>query len=465
MGKKILIVDDEKSMREFLDILFSDEGYKVELAENGKHALEKLSACRYDLVITDMQMPQMGGLELLKKIKDIYSSTEVMVMTAYASTESAVEAMKCGACDYITKPFKIDEIEIVVNKIFQTVALKNENLILKKALAEDHGFNDIIGRSSVMKELHDVIKRVAPTNINILIAGESGTGKELVARAIHSCSDRKGKSFVAINCGAVPENLLESELFGHKRGAFTGATSTKVGLFDLADKGTIFLDEIGEMPLPLQVKLLRVLQEREFRPVGETADRKVDVRVIAASNKDLGESVKKNEFREDLFYRLNVMQIKLPSLRERKEDITSLVSHFIEKHNKKLGRKIVKASPETIDILEKYNFPGNVRELENIIERALALEGSDIIMPESLPDDVRGAEMGLIGSDHMSIPEGGIDMEKTMEEMEKKLLFQALAAAKGVRTSAAKLLGISFRSFRYRLSKYGVEDDQGSQQE
>ncbi|MBE9535870.1 MAG: sigma-54-dependent Fis family transcriptional regulator [Proteobacteria bacterium] len=459
MAKKILIVDDEKSMREFLEILFAGEGYQVEVAENGKYALEKLKAGRYDLVITDMQMPQMGGVELLKNIRAISSSTEVIVMTAYASTESAVEAMKCGACDYITKPFKIDEIKIIVDKIFQTIALKNENLVLKKALDEGYRFADIVGISSVMRELYDMIRQVAPANINILISGESGTGKELVARAIHSCSDREGKPFVAINCGAVPENLLESELFGHKKGAFTGATSNKEGLFDMADKGTIFLDEIGDMPLLLQVKLLRVLQEREFRPVGETSDRKVDVRIIAASNRDLGESVKKNEFREDLFYRLNVVQIKLPSLRERKEDIPSLISHFIEKHNKKLGRKIVKASSETVDLLKKYDFPGNVRELENIIERAVALESSNVIMPESLSEDVRGAERGGSSLDLIDIPEEGIDMEKTMEDMEKKLMIKALASTKGVRTKAAKLLGISFRSFRYRLSKFGIEDD------
>jgi two-component system response regulator PilR (NtrC family) len=443
--KKILIVDDERSMREFLEILFSGKGYQSDSAENGKDALEKLEANRYDLII--------------KNIRDISSNTEVIVMTAYASTESAIEAMKCGACDYITKPFKIDEIKIIVDKIFQTIALKNENLILKKALDEGYRFVDLVGISSLMRELYDMIKRVAPTNINILILGESGTGKELVARAIHSCSDRKDKPFVAINCGAVPENLLESELFGHKKGAFTGATSNKEGLFDLADRGTIFLDEIGEMPLPLQVKLLRVLQEREFRPVGETVDRKVDVRILAASNRNLGESVKKKEFREDLFYRLNVVQIKLPPLRERKEDIPSLINHFIEKHNKKLGRKIVKAASETIDILKKYDFPGNVRELENIIERAVALESSNVIMPESLPGDVRGAGGRSGRSDAIEIPEEGIDMEKTIEEMEKKLIFQALASTKGVRTRAAKLLGISFRSFRYRLSKYGLEDD------
>jgi len=459
VAKKILVVDDEKSMREFLEILFAGEGYQVEAAENGRHALKKLQAGRYDLIITDMQMPEMGGLELLKNIRDMYSGTEVIVMTAYASTESAVEAMKCGACDYITKPFKIDEVKIIVDKIFQTIALKNENLILKKALDEGYRFVDLVGISSVMRELYDMIKRVAPTNINILISGESGTGKELVARAIHSCSDRADKPFVAINCGAVPENLLESELFGHKRGAFTGATSNKEGLFDLADKGTIFLDEIGEMPLPLQVKLLRVLQEREFRPVGETADRKVDVRVLAASNRDLGDSVKKNEFREDLFYRLNVVQLKLPSLRERKEDIPSLINHFIEKHNKKLGRNIVKASSETIALLKKYDFPGNVRELENIIERAVALESSNIIMPESLPEDVLGSGKDAGRSGTIEIPEEGIDMEKTMEDMERKLMLKALTSAKGVRTRAAKLLGISFRSFRYRLSKYGLEDD------
>jgi two-component system, NtrC family, response regulator PilR len=458
LTKKVLVVDDELSMREFLGILLAGEGYDVDSAADGSEAVDMLKRDDYHLVITDMQMPGVGGLELLKKAKELSPSTEVLMMTAYASAESAVEAMKRGACDYITKPFKIDEVKIITRNIFNNIELRNENLILKRELNQSYSFGDIIGISSPMRELYDLIKRIAPTKSNVLIAGESGTGKELVARAVHSNSNRADRPFITINCGAVPENLLESELFGHNKGAFTGAVSNKEGLFELADGGSIFLDEIGEMPLLLQVKLLRVIQEREFRRVGETRDRKVDVRIIAASNRDLQESVKKQEFREDLYYRLNVIQVKLPSLRERREDIPSLVEHFIAKYNAELGRNIIKASSETIDILRNYDFPGNVRELENIIERAVALESGDIILPEALPVEIRGGREKRISGGIEISPEG-IDMEKAMEGVEKKLILEALSITKGIKTKAAKLLGVSFRSFRYRLAKYGLADD------
>ncbi len=459
MNKKILVVDDELSMREFLEILLKEEGYHVHTANDGKMAAQKIKEDDYHLVITDIQMPGMNGLDVLKEVKKVSPATEVIMMTAYASAESAVEAMKQGAYDYITKPFKIDEIKLIVKNIFEKMTLERENILLKKELREEFNFGDLIGVSNEMREIYELIKRVAPTKSNILISGESGTGKELVAKSIHINSERGDKSIITINCGAMPENLLESELFGHKKGAFTGATANKPGLFEMADGGTIFLDEIGEMPLQLQVKLLRVIQEKEFRRVGDVKDISSDVRVIAASNRNLEESVKKEEFREDLFYRLNVIQIHLPSLRERRGDIPSLANHFLEKYNKELGRTIKRISSETMDILCRYKYPGNVRELENIIERAVALERSDVILPESLSEQIRGkSKTGDSGE--MEIPDEGIDMEKAMDEMEKKLLLKSLKMAGGIKTNAAKLLKLSFRSFRYRLAKFGLDTEE-----
>jgi len=329
--------------------------------------------------------------------------------------------------------------------------------LLKRELKEGFSFGDIIGVSSGMREIYSMIERVAPTKSNVLIAGESGTGKELVAKALHENCPRRDEPFITVNCGAMPGELLESELFGHKKGAFTGAVANQRGLFEMADGGSIFLDEIGEMPLPLQVKLLRVLQDKEFRRVGETENIKTDVRIIAATNRELDEDVRQRRFRGDLYYRLNVIKITLPPLRERKEDIQSLVRHFLEKYNRELGRNIKKVSADALSILSRYDFPGNVRELENIIERAVALERSDIILPESLPDEIRGAvsPVNHVGTE---IPPGGIDMEEVMENVEKGLLMKSLEMAGGVKTNAAKLLGLSFRSFRYRLSKLGLDD-------
>lgn len=461
MTKRILVVDDEMSMREFMEILLAGEGYDVDTAGSGNEAFQKIAEGDFHMVITDIQMPGMDGIEVLKKAKEISPSTEVIMMTAYASAESAVEAMKCGAYDYLTKPFKVDEIKIIIEKAFENIALKNENLLLKRELKESYNFGDIVGISSGMREIYDLIRRVAPTKSNILISGESGTGKEMVAKSLHTNSDRSDNPFITVNCGAIPENLLESELFGHKKGAFTGAIASKKGLFELADGGSIFLDEIGEMPLPLQVKILRVIQEKEFRPVGDTRNIKTDVRVIAATNKDLEEAVRCGEFREDLYYRLNVIQIKLPPFRERREDIPSLVTHFLHKYNAELGRDLKKVSAEALEMLQSYDFPGNVRELENIIERAVALERGDVVLPESLPDEViSGGRKSLAMG--MDIPPEGLDIEAKLEDVEKSLLIKAMTMTKGVKTKAAKLLGVSFRSFRYRLSKYGLDDDADS---
>jgi len=457
LKKRILIVDDELSMREFLEILLSGEGYDVDTAGSGAEAIEMAGNNLYQMVVSDIQMSGMSGIELLRKVKEISPETEVIMMTAYASAQSAVQAMKCGAYDYITKPFKIDEIKLIIRKAFEKVKIETENILLKRELKEGFSFGDIIGVSSGMREIYSMIERVAPTKSNVLIAGESGTGKELVAKALHENCPRRDEPFITVNCGAMPGELLESELFGHKKGAFTGAVANQRGLFEMADGGSIFLDEIGEMPLPLQVKLLRVLQDKEFRRVGETENIKTDVRIIAATNRELDEDVRQRRFRGDLYYRLNVIKITLPPLRERKEDIQSLVRHFLEKYNRELGRNIKKVSADALSILSRYDFPGNVRELENIIERAVALERSDIILPESLPDEIRGAvsPVNHVGTE---IPPGGIDMEEVMENVEKGLLMKSLEMAGGVKTNAAKLLGLSFRSFRYRLSKLGLDD-------
>jgi two-component system response regulator PilR (NtrC family) len=446
LDKRILIVDDELSIREFLEILLVEEGYQVTTARSGAEALEKINDKDFHMVISDIQMPKLNGIEVLKRVKE-------------TSAESAVEALKCGAYDYITKPFKVDEIKLILQKAFEKITLQNENILLKKELKENFNFGNIIGVSSKMRELYDLVKRVAPTLSNILITGESGTGKELVAKAIHSNSLRNEKPFITVNCGAMAENLLESELFGHKKGAFTGAVSNKRGLFELASGGSIFLDEIGEMPLALQVKLLRVIQEKEFRRVGDTENFKADVRIIAASNRELEEEARNGSFREDLYYRLNVIQIKLPPFRKRKEDLPSLIDHFIKKYNKELGRNILRVSSEAMTVLQNYDFPGNVRELENIIERAVALEGTEIILAETLSEEMRAKERSVY-TEGVVIPEEGINIDKIMEDVEKDLLIKSLRLAAGVKTKAAKLLNVSFRSFRYRLAKYGLDDEE-----
>jgi len=457
LNKNILVVDDELSMREFLEILLTAEKYNVDTAKNGADAIKMVRDNNYHVLMTDIHMPGMDGIELLKKVKEISPGTEVLMMTAYASTETAVEAMKCGAYDYITKPFKVDEIKLIIKNALEKINLKIENILLKKELKEGYHFGNVIGVSNNMREIYDLILRVAPTKSNILIEGESGTGKELVAKSIHNNSLRKNKPVITVNCGAMPENLLESELFGHVKGAFTGATSSKPGLFELADGGSIFLDEIGEMPLQLQVKILRLIQEKEYRRVGAVKDSKTDVRIIAATNRDLEEAVKEGLFREDLYYRLNVIKVTLPPLRERKEDIPALANHFLTKYNEELGRDIKRITTETMDMITHYDFPGNVRELENVIERAVALEQSDVILPESLPGSIKGEKV-LASSEEIEIPDEGIDLEKMMDDMEKKLLEKSLKKTRGVKTKAARLLNLSFRSFRYRLAKHGFDD-------
>ncbi len=453
---KILVADDEKSMREFLEIMLKKEGYRVTLASNGEEVIKLLEKDIFDLALVDLRMPKQDGLSVLKRIKTVSPETIVIVITAYASADTAIKAMKEGAYDYITKPFKIDEMKLIIQNALEKRRLQKENLILKQVVRDRYQFDNIIGQSPKMLELYDLLEKVAPTKTNILITGESGTGKELVAKAIHYNSPRREKPFVTLNCGAIPESLIESELFGHMKGAFTDAIATKKGLFEVADEGTIFLDEISELPLMMQVKLLRVLQDREFKRVGGTEDIRVDVRIISATNKDLEEAVREKQFREDLFYRLNVIQIRLPSLRERKEDIPLLVNHFIKRYSEELGKQITGVSPEALRILMQYDYPGNVRELQNIIERSVALESSQELTAQNLKSYLDEQFPMKRKALDLEIPSEGIDLEKIVEDVERTLLLKALDRSKGIKKKAAELLHINFRSMRYRLEKYGL---------
>jgi two-component system, NtrC family, response regulator PilR len=450
----ILVVDDERSMREFLEIFFQREGYKVTTAPGVDEAEVCLENDEIDIVITDMQMPLRGGLELLDAARELSPDTAVVVITAYASTDSAIAAMREGAYDYITKPFKVDEIRLVVEKALEKKQLAVENELLRSQLKSHAGHPTIIGNSRGIREVFDLIAKVAATRTSVLIAGESGTGKELVARALHDQSERCAMPFVALNCGAIPENLLESELFGHVKGAFTGAVDEKKGLFEVAHAGTLFLDEIAELSLGLQVKLLRAIQEKTIRRVGGTSDICVDVRLLSASNRDLELAVAQGEFRNDLFYRLNVIQISLPALRERREDIPLLMRHFLKKLSSDAGRKIDSVSEEAMKKLMAYDYPGNVRELENIVERAVALSRANEIEMDALPPNV--LDTRPLASAQV-IPAEGVKLEALLEEYERTLLAEALRLAGGVKKDAARLLGISFRSFRYRLEKLEVE--------
>jgi two-component system response regulator PilR (NtrC family) len=455
---KILVADDEQSMREFLDIMLKKEGYKVSLASNGEEVIKLIEKDIFDLTLMDIRMPRLDGIGALKKIKTISPETIVIMITAYASADTAIKAMKEGAYDYITKPFKVEEIKLIIKNALEKKNLQKENILLKQVVKDRYHFENIIGQSSKMSALYDLLEKVAPTKTNILVTGESGTGKELVARAIHFNSPRKEKPFVTLNCGAIPESLIESELFGHMKGAFTDAIATKKGLFEVADEGTIFLDEISELPLLMQVKLLRILQDKEFKRVGGTEDIRVDVRIISATNKDLEEAVKEKQFREDLFYRLNVIQIKLPSLRERKEDIPLLSEHFLKKYSEELNKNILKISPGALSILLQYGYPGNVRELQNIIERAVALETTQELTAQNLSSYLNEQIPLKKGALDLEIPTEGIDLEKVVEDLERTLLLKALDRTKGIKKKAADLLHINFRSMRYRLEKYGLNN-------
>ena len=457
MKSRVLVVDDEESIREFLEIMLRKEGYEVTCAEDGQKALDIIKKKSFDLVISDLQMPNMTGIELLKNVKDQYPDMLFMMITAFGTTETAVEAMKLGAYDYITKPFKIDEVRIIIANALRSKNLEVENRTLKKELTKEYSFQNLVGNSDTMHRIYELIKRVSQTPTNVLITGESGTGKEMVAKAIHFNGPLKDKPFVTINCGAIPESLMESEMFGHKKGSFTGAIADKAGLFEVADGGTLFLDEVGELPVSIQVKLLRAIQERVIRRVGGTEDTKIEVRIIAATNRDLEDMVKKGSFRQDLFYRLNVINIRTPGLRERSEDIPVLANHFLKKYNDRLHKQIGGISAEAMDMLKKYDYPGNVRELENIIERTVALEGGATILPESLPPFVNTPSGRKMASTHeIQVTDEGLDLDKIMGQIEKELLIKAIHAAGGVKKKAAKLLNITFRSMRYRVEKYSL---------
>ena len=457
MKTKILVVDDEASIREFLEIMLKKEGYDVTCAEDGQQAVEILKKKSFDMVISDLQMPRMTGIELLHHVNLNYPELTFMVITAFGTTESAVEVMKKGAYDYLTKPFKIDEVRLNIKNAVKSKHLELENRSLKRELQKEFNFQNLVGNSTSMHNIYNIVERVSQSPTNVLITGESGTGKEMVAKAVHYNGFLKDRAFVTVNCGAIPEALMESEMFGHKKGSFTGAIADKQGLFEIADGGTLFLDEIGELPLSIQVKLLRAIQERVIRKVGDIQDLKVNVRIIAATNRVLEDMVKSGEFREDLYYRLNVILVRVPSLRERKEDISLLANFFLKKYNEKLIKNIQGISDEAMLSLKKYHYPGNVRELENIIERTVALEGGATILPESLPPFVMTSSgRKMASSRDIEVTDDGIDLDNIIGHIEKELIVKAVHKADGVKKKAAKLLGITFRSMRYRIRKYNL---------
>ncbi|MEN6620974.1 MAG: sigma-54 dependent transcriptional regulator [Smithella sp.] len=451
---KILVVDDDQGMREFLEIMLVKEGYDVTSAENPAKAINICKKIAFDLVITDLRMPKINGIEFLKIVKDMHPETMVILITAYASGETALNAMKEGAYDYVEKGGSIEELKKVVREALLKKGLINEKNG-NKADNEDSFFYGMIGTTREMQKIFATIKKVADTPANILILGESGTGKELVARAIHNNSSRVEKPLVAINCGGIPENLLESELFGYMKGAFTGAYSDKPGLFELASGGTIFLDELGELPPVLQVKLLRVVQEKTFRRIGGSENIKVDVRIISATNQNLEEKVKKRDFREDLYYRLNVIPIHVPPLRERKGDITLLANHFIEKYAREFGKEVRTISSYAMELLMDYAFPGNIRELENIIERSVAMESSNIILPENL---LLSNSDGDLADFLFEIPDNGLNLNEELERIEKKFIEKALEKTRGTKAAkTAEILGLTIDSLKYRIDKLGIE--------
>ncbi len=462
---RILVVEDEKSMRDLLALMLRKEGYDVDTAESAVEARRRMEAGRDgapDLLISDISMPGMSGLELLRFVRKGAPETAVILMTAYGSKETAIEALNDGALYYVEKPFDLDEVKAVVRKTMEqkrlaaeNEALRVQNRGLRAELEEKYRFDGLVGRSSKMRAIFDLIERVATTGSTIMISGESGTGKELIARAIHYNSGRKDGAFVSINCGALPDELLESELFGHMKGSFTGASATKKGLFEVASGGTIFLDEIGETSPAMQIKLLRVLQERKIRRVGGTEEIDVDVRVITATNQELERMVREKRFREDLFYRINVIPIRMPALREKPEDIPALADHFLQKYKRQMVKGVEGISKGAMECLESYQWPGNVRELENVLERAVALETGETIHPESLPREVRNGKFRR-GEVDVVLPESGIDLERHLEELRRRFMIEAMDRSGSVQTRAAEILGMTFRSFRYFAKKYGL---------
>jgi two-component system response regulator AtoC len=452
--RRVLVVDDEENIRLVLRTLLKKQGYDVEVADGGEAALKALDSFDPDVILTDVRMPRMGGLDLLATLKAKQHPATVIVMSAYGNVDLAIEAIKAGAYDYVSKPFKPDEIVLALRKAEERETLRRENRALREQIQKDNQFESILAKSKEMLEIFRTISKIADFKTTVLVTGESGTGKELVARAIHTRSSRKGQPFVAINCGAIPENLLESELFGHRKGAFTDASSDRRGLFEEATGGTLFLDEIGELPLNLQVKLLRVVQEETIRRLGDTKDVKVDVRIIAATHRDLAADVKAGRFREDLFYRIHVLSIHIPPLRERREDVNLLIDHFVTRNNARLGTNMRGLSPEVRRLLLEYAWPGNVRELENTIERAMVLAESDIMQEGDLPERIRDA----LDPVQMQLASGELSVKKTTAAIEQILIRRALQKTKGNRTRAAELLEISHRALLYKIKDYLITD-------
>jgi len=452
--RRILVVDDEQSMREMLAIMLKKEGFEVVTAGSRASAAGVLGQAPVDLVITDVRLPDGDGIEILRHVKAASPETVVIVMTAYGSAESAVAALKLGAQDYILKPFDVDELKIVVRNALEGADLRAENLLLKRELGKQHGLEHVIGVSPAMTALFEMIRSIAPTTSTVLITGESGTGKELAARAIHSLSPRCSAPFVSVNCGALPDNLLESELFGHMKGAFTDAHQNRKGLFEAAHRGTLFLDEVGETSPSMQVKLLRALQERKIRRVGGTDEVDVDVRVISATNVPLEKLVAEKRFREDLFYRLQVIPIRTPPLRERSEDIELLAEHFRKRFAREMGKSVSRIAEETMGVLRRHDWPGNVRELENVIERAVALESTDAVLPQRLPD-----RLGM--TSRLAAPVAlaeGFNLDEHLRSIEAQYLHRALDDSGGDRGAAARRLGVTPRSLRYLIQKHGLPD-------
>jgi DNA-binding NtrC family response regulator len=448
MKHRILVVEDEEKLRRVIELQLGSAGFEVDQASTAEEGLRL--AERADLVLTDLRLPGMNGLELIQAIRRQNAATPVVVITAFGTVENAVEAMKAGAFDFLPKPFSMDHLMTVVGKALEVRALRDENRQLREELGRRYSFENIIGRSPAMQEIYATIERVAPARATVLIAGESGTGKDLIARAIHYHSPRRDRPFVKINCTTIPENLMESELFGYEKGAFTGANTSKPGRFEMADTGTAFLDEIGDVPPNIQVKLLRVLQEREFERLGSNKTRQIDVRVIAATNADLRAALEHGEFREDLYYRLNVVPINVPPLRERKEDIPALAEHFVRKYAAELGSRVTGISEEALRVLRQHHWPGNVRELENVIERSLVLCSGEVLEAADIKLDATGRNSR--SSEELFLPDG-----VTLQEHEQDLIRKALEKAKGNKSQAARLLGLSRNALRYRLSQMGIE--------
>jgi len=451
--RRVLVVDDEENLRVVLRTFLKRNGYEVEVAANGEVALAMVESFGPDFILTDVRMPKMGGLDLLGTLKAKGNEATVIVMSAYGNVDLALEAMQAGAYDYVQKPFKNDEVLLALKKAEERESLKRENRALRAKVLEESVYEDMLAQSEAMQNIFRTINKVADFKTTALVTGESGVGKELVARALHHRSSRKDNPFVAVNCGAIPENLLESELFGHKRGAFTDAQADRAGLFEQADGGTLFLDEIGELPLALQVKLLRVLQDETVRRIGDNDDLVVDVRITAATHRDLTSEVKAGRFREDLFYRINVLHIHVPPLRERRDDIPLLIDHFIERNNRRLGTTIRGMTAEARKLMMSYGWPGNVRELENTIERAMVLADDDTLTESDLPDRIHQARDPI----RLQLASGELSIKKTQRVIEEVLIRRALTQTKGNRTRAAQLLEISHRALLYKIKDYEVE--------